>query len=154
MWKNGYLNPVTDIGMLNLSTESDICHEQLNFLDTFNRMANISSILNHDTSNTIKIELQRRDHLLMWYSDRRNNQENIPIYGAMRAKVLVVGDRVQAVEALNTYNWPAHSSYHMTSSYQLKLKLVLGGTHIVRPLRSFEFKNTTVANLLTTGNQI
>ena len=51
---------VTDIGILNLRT--DICNGPLNFLDTFNRMENISSILNH---NTIKIELQRRVHLLM-----------------------------------------------------------------------------------------
>ncbi|PWA41500.1 hypothetical protein CTI12_AA553370 [Artemisia annua] len=45
------------------------------------------------------------------------------MFEQMSAKVLVVGERVQAVEALNTYNWPAHSSYHMTSPYQPKLKL-------------------------------
>ncbi|KAI3712812.1 hypothetical protein L1987_71378 [Smallanthus sonchifolius] len=54
---------VVDIGMLNIST--DIWKEQLNFLDAFNRRAKFAWILNHDTSNAIKIELQRRGHLLM-----------------------------------------------------------------------------------------
>ncbi|KAK1439212.1 hypothetical protein QVD17_05028 [Tagetes erecta] len=54
---------VIDIGMLNIST--DIWKEQLNFLDAFSRRAKFGWILNHDTSNTIKIELRRRGHLLM-----------------------------------------------------------------------------------------
>ncbi|PWA84205.1 CheY-like superfamily [Artemisia annua] len=54
---------VIDIGLLNLST--DIWMEQLNFLDTFNRKAKFAWVLNHDTSNTIKMELHNRGHLLM-----------------------------------------------------------------------------------------
>ncbi|KAI7740067.1 hypothetical protein M8C21_022129 [Ambrosia artemisiifolia] len=54
---------VIDIGMLNIST--DIWKEQLNFLDAFNTRAKFAWILNHDTSNTIKIELRRRGHSLM-----------------------------------------------------------------------------------------
>lgn len=54
---------VVDIGLLNLST--DIWKEQLNFLDTFNRIAKFAWVLNHDTSNTIKMELHKRGHLLM-----------------------------------------------------------------------------------------
>lgn len=54
---------VINIGMLNIST--DIWKEQLNFLDAFSKRAKFGWILNHDTSNTIKIELRRRGHLLM-----------------------------------------------------------------------------------------
>ncbi|KAK9062053.1 hypothetical protein SSX86_019237 [Deinandra increscens subsp. villosa] len=54
---------VVDIGMLNLST--DIWKEQLNFLDIFYRSAKFAWVLNHDTSNTIKIELHNRGHMLV-----------------------------------------------------------------------------------------
>lgn len=54
---------VIDIGLLNLST--DIWKEQLNFLHKFNKRAKFGWVLNHDTSNTIKIELRRRGYLLM-----------------------------------------------------------------------------------------
>ncbi|XP_076921085.1 histidine kinase 1-like [Bidens hawaiensis] len=54
---------VVDIGLLNLST--DIWKEQLNFLDIFNKRAKFAWVLNHDTSNTIKMELRNRGHLLM-----------------------------------------------------------------------------------------
>nr|XP_043632827.1 histidine kinase 1-like isoform X2 [Erigeron canadensis] len=67
---------VVDIGLLNLST--DIWKEQLNFLDTFNRRAKFAWVLNHDTSNSIKIELHNRGHLLM---------VNEPLY---KAKVIQI----------------------------------------------------------------
>ncbi|KAF5768996.1 putative histidine kinase response regulator and transcription factor RR-A-type family [Helianthus annuus] len=54
---------VVDIGLLNLST--GIWKEQLNFLDIFNKRAKFAWVLNHDTSNTIKMELHNRGHLLM-----------------------------------------------------------------------------------------
>ncbi|KAD3640692.1 hypothetical protein E3N88_29915 [Mikania micrantha] len=54
---------VIDIRMLNITT--DIWKEQLNFLVEFNQRVKFAWILNHDTSNTIKIELRRRGHLLM-----------------------------------------------------------------------------------------
>ncbi|KAK1410483.1 hypothetical protein QVD17_37020 [Tagetes erecta] len=54
---------VVDIGLLNLST--DIWKEQLNFLHIFNKRAKFAWVLNHDTSNSIKMELHERGHLLM-----------------------------------------------------------------------------------------
>ncbi|KAI3794284.1 hypothetical protein L1987_36913 [Smallanthus sonchifolius] len=54
---------VIDIGLLNLST--DIWKEQLNFLDIFYKRAKFAWVLNHDTSNTIKMELHNRGHLMM-----------------------------------------------------------------------------------------
>ncbi|KAL4577715.1 hypothetical protein LXL04_013826 [Taraxacum kok-saghyz] len=54
---------VIDIGLLNIST--DIWKEQLNFLDTFNIKAKFAWVLNHHTSNHVKIELHNRGHLLM-----------------------------------------------------------------------------------------
>ncbi|KAI3665361.1 hypothetical protein L6452_43985 [Arctium lappa] len=68
---------VIDIGLLNLST--DIWKEQLNFLDTFNRGAKFAWILNHDTSNIIKIELRRRGHLMM---------VNGPLYKAKMIQII------------------------------------------------------------------
>lgn len=68
---------VIDIGMLNLST--DIWKEQLNFLDTLYRRAKFAWILNHDTSNAIKIELRRRGHLLM---------VNGPLYKAKMIQII------------------------------------------------------------------
>ncbi|KAL7615436.1 hypothetical protein Lser_V15G07175 [Lactuca serriola] len=68
---------VIDIGLLNLST--DIWKEQLNFLDTFNRRAKFAWVLNHDTSNTIKMELHNRGHLLM---------VNEPLYKAKMIQIM------------------------------------------------------------------
>ncbi|KAE9614589.1 hypothetical protein Lal_00012239 [Lupinus albus] len=51
-----------DIGLLDLST--DIWKEQLNFLHKYFGRANFVWVLNHDTSNTIKMELRRNGHIL------------------------------------------------------------------------------------------
>ncbi|CAJ1942327.1 unnamed protein product [Sphenostylis stenocarpa] len=57
-------NPVfviaVDIGLLDLST--DIWKEQLNFLHKYFGRAKFVWILNHDSSNTIKMELSRKGH--------------------------------------------------------------------------------------------
>ncbi|KAI3502827.1 hypothetical protein L1887_31169 [Cichorium endivia] len=68
---------VVDIGLLNLTTE--IWKEQLNFLDTLKKVAKFGWVLNHDTSNTIKIELRRRGHLLM---------VNGPLYKAKMIQII------------------------------------------------------------------
>ncbi|KAK7262971.1 hypothetical protein RJT34_30554 [Clitoria ternatea] len=51
-----------DIGLLDLST--DIWKEQLNFLHKYFGRAKFVWILNHDSSNTIKMELCRKGHTL------------------------------------------------------------------------------------------
>ncbi|RDX82119.1 Histidine kinase 1, partial [Mucuna pruriens] len=53
---------VVDIGLLDLST--DIWKEQLNFLHKYFGRAKFVWILNHDSSNTIKMELCRKGHTL------------------------------------------------------------------------------------------
>ncbi|KAI5438739.1 histidine kinase 1 [Lathyrus oleraceus] len=54
---------VVDISLLDLST--DIWKEQLNFLHKYFGRAKFVWMLNHDTPNTIKMELRRKGHLLM-----------------------------------------------------------------------------------------
>ncbi|QCD91126.1 CheY-like superfamily [Vigna unguiculata] len=54
---------VVDIGLLDLST--DIWKEQLNFLHRYFGRAKFLWMLNHDTSNNVKMELRRKGHLLM-----------------------------------------------------------------------------------------
>ncbi|CAK9156988.1 unnamed protein product [Ilex paraguariensis] len=68
---------VTDIGLLDLRTE--IWKEQLNFLDKYCERAKFAWILNHDTSNTIKMELRSKGHLLM---------VNRPLYKAKMIHIL------------------------------------------------------------------
>lgn len=54
---------LVDVAVLDLST--DIWKEQLNYLDKYNGKAKFAWMLNHDTSNAIKMELRRKGHLLM-----------------------------------------------------------------------------------------
>lgn len=68
---------VVDIGLLDWST--DIWREQLNFLDKYHGKARFAWILNHDTSNFIKMELRRKGHLLM---------VNKPLYKSKVAHIL------------------------------------------------------------------
>ncbi|XP_061999257.1 histidine kinase 1 [Rosa rugosa] len=68
---------VVDIGVLDLST--DIWKEQLNFLDKYSGKATFAWMLNHDTSNAIKMELRRRGNVLM---------VNKPLYKAKMAHIL------------------------------------------------------------------
>ncbi|KAK8687731.1 hypothetical protein V6N13_086531 [Hibiscus sabdariffa] len=74
-------NPVyivlVDLGLLDLST--DIWKEQLNFLDKFSGRVKFAWILNHDTSNAVKIELRRKGHVLM---------VNRPLYKAKMLHIL------------------------------------------------------------------
>ncbi|KAF5191829.1 Histidine kinase [Thalictrum thalictroides] len=54
---------VIDIGLLDLSTS--IWKEQLKFLDTYHGLAKFAWILNHDTCNSVKMDLRRKGYLLM-----------------------------------------------------------------------------------------
>ncbi|XP_022751470.1 histidine kinase 1-like isoform X2 [Durio zibethinus] len=68
---------VVDLGLLDLSTI--IWKEQLNFLDKFSGQVNFAWVLNHDTSNAIKMELRRKGHILM---------VNKPLYKAKMLHIL------------------------------------------------------------------
>lgn len=68
---------VVDIGLLDLST--DIWKEQLNFLDKYSGKAKFAWMLNHDTSNVVKMELRRKGHVLM---------VNRPLYKAKMVQIL------------------------------------------------------------------
>ncbi|XP_022740620.1 histidine kinase 1-like [Durio zibethinus] len=77
----GMRNPVyvivVDLGLLDLST--DIWKEQLNFLDKFSGQVKFAWMLNHDTSNAVKMELRRKGHILM---------VNKPLYKAKMLHIL------------------------------------------------------------------
>ncbi|KAH1163452.1 hypothetical protein GLYMA_01G164800v4 [Glycine max] len=68
---------VVDIGLLDLST--DIWKEQFNFLHRYFGRAKFVWMLNHDTSNTVKMELRRKGHVLM---------VNKPLYKAKMIQIL------------------------------------------------------------------
>ncbi|KAE8694013.1 Histidine kinase 1 [Hibiscus syriacus] len=68
---------VVDMRLFDLST--DIWKEQLNFLDKFSGRVKFAWMLNHDTSNAIKIELRRKGHVLM---------VNRPLYKAKMVHIL------------------------------------------------------------------
>ncbi|KAM6540522.1 hypothetical protein CsatB_004969 [Cannabis sativa] len=75
--RNPYFLMVVDIAVLDLST--DIWKEQLNFLDKYHGKAKFAWMLNHDTSNPIKMELRRKGHVLM---------VNKPLYKAKMVQIL------------------------------------------------------------------
>ncbi|KDP46777.1 hypothetical protein JCGZ_06565 [Jatropha curcas] len=81
---------VVDIGLLDLST--DIWKEQLNFLDKFSGKATFAWMLNHDTSNAIKMELRRKGHILM---------VNKPLYKAKMIQILETVIKEQQKKSLN-----------------------------------------------------
>ncbi|KAE8693480.1 Histidine kinase 1 [Hibiscus syriacus] len=54
-------NSVVDLELLDLST--NIWKEQLNFLDKFSGQVKFVWMLNHDTSNAIKMEIRRKGHI-------------------------------------------------------------------------------------------
>ncbi|KAK9948399.1 hypothetical protein M0R45_003979 [Rubus argutus] len=83
---------VVDIGVLDLST--DIWKEQLNFLDNYSGKATFAWMLNHDTSNAIKMELRRRGNVLM---------VNKPLY---KAKMVQILEAVIKERNLETHRTP------------------------------------------------
>ncbi|KAJ0642954.1 putative histidine kinase [Helianthus annuus] len=94
---------VIDIGMLNIST--NIWKEQLNFLDAFTRRAKFAWILNHDTSNTIKIELRRRGHSLM---------VNGPLYKTKMIQIIDAVIKESSLEQSKKYI-DSHERLHMNT---------------------------------------
>ncbi|MED6217410.1 Histidine kinase 1 [Stylosanthes scabra] len=89
-------NPVfviaVDIGLLDLST--DIWKEQLNFLHRYLGLAKFIWVLNHDTSNTIKLELRRKGHMMT---------VNKPLYKAKIVHILeeVIKERNHEMQKKN-----------------------------------------------------
>lgn len=75
--RSPYFVMVVDIALLDLSTE--IWKEQLNFLDKYSGKAKFAWVLNHDTSNAVKMELRRRGHVSM---------VNKPLYKAKMVQLL------------------------------------------------------------------
>lgn len=75
--RSPYFLMVVDIALLDLST--DIWKEQLNFLDKYSGKAKFAWMLNHDTSNAIKMELRRKGHVFMVHK---------PLYKAKMVQIL------------------------------------------------------------------
>ncbi|XP_058090923.1 histidine kinase 1 isoform X2 [Magnolia sinica] len=92
---------VVDIGLLDLST--NIWREQLNFLDKYHEKAKFAWILNHDTSNAIKIELRRKGHLLM---------VNKPLYKAKMVQILEAIVRERSLELQTKNNTSGTEDLH------------------------------------------
>ncbi|XP_017628769.1 histidine kinase 1-like isoform X1 [Gossypium arboreum] len=88
--KNSVYIIVVDLGLLDLST--NIWKEQLNFLDKFSGLVKFAWMLNHDTSNAIKMELRRKGHILM---------VNKPLYKAKMLHILEAVIKESYVEPQN-----------------------------------------------------
>ncbi|TYH78703.1 hypothetical protein ES332_D03G008400v1 [Gossypium tomentosum] len=88
--KNPVYIIVVDLGLLDLST--NIWKEQLNFLDKFSGLVKFAWMLNHDTSNAIKMELRRKGHILM---------VNKPLYKAKMLHILEAVIKESYVEPQN-----------------------------------------------------
>lgn len=86
---------VIDIALLDLSTE--IWKEQIKFLDRYNRRVKFAWMLNHDTSNAVKVELRRKRHVVM---------ANKPLY---KAKMVHILDTV-VKEMMTSPNPPRNKS--------------------------------------------
>ncbi|PSS00467.1 Histidine kinase [Actinidia chinensis var. chinensis] len=84
---------VVDIGLLDLNT--DIWREQLNFLNKYCRKAKFAWILNHDTSNTVKMELRSKGHLLV---------VNRPLYKAKMVQILEAAIKERNLELQKKLN--------------------------------------------------
>lgn len=85
--KNPIFVIVIDIALLDLST--NIWKEQLNYLDRFSGKAKFAWMLNHDTSNTIKMELRRKGYILM---------VNKPLYKAKMIQILEAVTKERSME--------------------------------------------------------
>ncbi|XP_047310713.1 histidine kinase 1-like [Impatiens glandulifera] len=85
---------IVDIGLLDL-INTNIWREQLNFLDKYCKSAKFAWILNHDTSNSVKMELRSKGHLIM---------VNKPLYKAKMTQILeaAIKERITEVEKETT----------------------------------------------------
>lgn len=100
--KSAVLIIVVDIGLLDLSTE--IWKEQLCFLDKYHGKAKFAWMLNHDTSNVVKMELRKKGHLLMI---------NKPLYKAKMTQILDACIKERNSESLKI----SCSSFGSTAKY-------------------------------------
>ncbi|XP_068343829.1 histidine kinase 1-like [Pyrus communis] len=106
---------VVDIGLLDLST--DIWKEQLNFLDQYSGKANFAWMLNHDTSNAVKMELRRKGYVLM---------VNKPMY---KAKMVHILETVMTERDLDTQRRSATCLTNSTNEGDLHECLEIDSTH-------------------------
>ncbi|KAM1261579.1 hypothetical protein ACFX13_027544 [Malus domestica] len=113
---------VVDIGLLDLST--DIWKEQLNFLDKYSGKANFAWMLNHDTSNAVKMELRRKGYVLM---------VNKPMY---KAKMVHILETVMTERDLDTQRRSATSLTNSTKEGDLHECLEIDSTHFYVPSSS------------------
>ncbi|KAM1062590.1 hypothetical protein EV2_027654 [Malus domestica] len=113
---------VVDIGLLDLST--DIWKEQLNFLDKYSGKANFAWMLNHDTSNAVKMELRRKGYVLM---------VNKPMY---KAKMVHILETVMTERDLDTQRRSATGLTNSTKDGDLHECLEIDSTHFYVPSSS------------------
>ncbi|CAN6698805.1 unnamed protein product [Malus baccata var. baccata] len=113
---------VVDIGLLDLST--DIWKEQLNFLDKYSGKANFAWMLNHDTSNAVKMELRRKGYVLM---------VNKPMY---KAKMVHILETVMTERDLDTQRRSATGLTNSTKDGDLHECLEIDSTHFYVPCSS------------------
>ncbi|KAB2603948.1 histidine kinase 1-like [Pyrus ussuriensis x Pyrus communis] len=106
---------VVDIGLLDLST--DIWKEQLNFLDQYSGKANFAWMLNHDTSNAVKMELRRKGYVLM---------VNKPMY---KAKMVHILETVMTERDLDTQSRSANCLTNSTNEGDLHECLEIDSTN-------------------------
>ena len=95
---------VADIGILDLST--DIWKDQLYFLDKYSGKAKFAWMLNHDTSNALKMELRGKGHIIM---------NNKPLYRSKMIHILeaVMKDRNLELQRKNALrNVSKEGDYH------------------------------------------
>ncbi|XP_052308809.1 histidine kinase 1 isoform X2 [Populus trichocarpa] len=106
---------VVDIGLLDLST--DIWKEQINFVDKFSGKAKFAWMLNHDTSNAIKMELRKKGHLLM---------VNKPLY---KAKMIHILETVIKEKDLENQKKSSNATRATTKDIDMHECLEIDSTH-------------------------
>lgn len=119
---------VIDIRLLDLST--DIWTEQLIYLDRYSGRAKFAWILNHDTSNNIKMELRRKGHLLMvnrplykakmiQIMESAIRESDLELQKDMNSSIHVVGDEMRECLEMNQIHSDNCSS---SESYKIELR--------------------------------
>lgn len=106
---------VVDIGLLDLST--DIWKEQLNLLLKYFGRAKFAWVLNHDTSNTIKMELRRKGHILM---------VNKPLYKSKLIHILEVFIKERNIEVQKKNMTSSRTTMKVGDAHEL---LEIDSTH-------------------------
>ncbi|CAL5326502.1 unnamed protein product [Camellia sinensis] len=141
---------VVEIGLLDLN--DDRWRQQLNFLDKYSRKAKFAWILNIDTSNTIKMELRRKGHLLM---------VNRPLYKAKMIQILDAAIQERNLEQKKKMNASKddlhecleidHIQYEADSSYDSD-KSEMGSSNSISELYSKEKRRECEHDVRTNEN--